>query len=253
LPTDSRRWPLRRTAGLVLGFSFAFIAGLSVVGIAHQLTWLATSREPFLTGGREGFARSTSINHMKQFGLALHNYHDAYESLPPGAIQSSTGRPVHGWQTLLLPYLDHKPVSDQLDLSLPWDAPTNAEVFETPIGEFSSPRLQMAQNRWDRSAESHFAGNIRVLRPGKPLTFAAITDGESQTLLVGEVAAGFKPWGDPTNLRDPALGLHVSPHTFGFSSTESTWFLHADGSVHEYHPDTNLAVLKALATPAGGD
>ena len=33
-----------------------------------------------------------------------------------------------------------------------------------------------------------------------------ITDGTSNTMMAGEVAVGFKPWGDPSNVRDPAAG-----------------------------------------------
>ena len=33
--------------------------------------------------------------------------------------------------------------------------------------------------------------------------------------MAGEVAGDFKPWGDPTNWRDPALGINRSPEGFG--------------------------------------
>src|SRR5690606_40203690 len=44
--TRWRPWKLRQTVGIVFALLFAFLAGTSLIGIAHQLTWLATSDQP---------------------------------------------------------------------------------------------------------------------------------------------------------------------------------------------------------------
>ena len=59
-----------------------------------------------------GAARRTQCkNNLKQIGLALHNYHDAFNSFPPGFIVNPNG-PYQGWSWSihLLPYVDSGPI-----------------------------------------------------------------------------------------------------------------------------------------------
>jgi len=70
----------------------------------------------------------------------------------------------------------------------------------------------------------------------------------------GEVKSEFKPWGSPTNWRDPQIGLNKSPHGFGGPwKGGMTNLVMADGSVRPIHEDIDPVVLKALSTPAAGD
>jgi hypothetical protein len=79
------------------------------------------------------------------------------------------------------------------------------------------------------------------------------SDGTSNTLLYGEVSAGFRPWGHPLNVRDPARGLRPTADAFHGPSSAGINFALADGSVRTVLPTVSPAVLKALATPAGGE
>lgn len=73
-------------------------------------------------------------------------------------------------------------------------------------------------------------------------------------ILVGEVNAGFRPSGHPINWRDPSDGLGGGPRAFGGPpASTGVHFLMADGSVRSLSPRTDPAVLRALATPAGGE
>ncbi len=75
--------------------------------------------------------------------------------------------------------------------------------------------------------------------------------------MAGEVAAKLKAWGDPLNLRDPALGINRSEDGFGSSlggrSSVNCQMLFADGSVQTLATDIDPVVLKALSTPSGDD
>ncbi len=68
-------------------------------------------------------ARSTQCqNNFKQIALALHNYHDAHQTLPPGyiSIMGIDGNQLNnewGWGAFLLPYLDQAPLYERINFS----------------------------------------------------------------------------------------------------------------------------------------
>jgi hypothetical protein len=86
------------------------------------------------------------------------------------------------------------------------------------------------------------------------VNFAGVTDGLTHTILAGEVANGFMPWAQPGNLRDPSLGINKGPTTFGHPrSSREVHFLMGDGSVKTLREDIDPTILRAFATPAGGE
>ena len=50
--------------------------------------------------------RAQSTNHIKQLGLAVHNYNSVYGHLPQQAIFGKEGKPLLSWRVALLPYLE---------------------------------------------------------------------------------------------------------------------------------------------------
>jgi hypothetical protein len=101
---------------------------------------------------------------------------------------------------------------------------------------------------------SHYAANIWVMGPNRGLKLSQISDGTANTLLAGEVNAHFRPWGHPVNWRDPAKGINRSPDGFGGAPTAGgASFVMADASTRFVSENVHPAVLKALATPDGGE
>ena len=81
---------------------------------------------PAVQSAREAARRMHCSNNLKQIGVALHNYHAAHRSFPPGGISYGWCRyPEHGDPTVmnkngllfLLPYLEQQPLYDRLDQS----------------------------------------------------------------------------------------------------------------------------------------
>src|SRR6185437_14049928 len=157
------------------------------------------------------------------------------------------------WETRILFQFNYS--GADIDFTLPWDHPRNEKYFKCILPEFINGSLPSPPILDERGfGLSHYAANSRVMGGNKTMRLQDIHDGASNTLLVGEVNANFKPWGHPVNWRDPARGINRSPQGFGGSpSAGGAYFSMADGSVRFVSEGTPLAVLQALATPEGGE
>jgi len=252
-------WRIRWTFAVMVLLVISFAGGFAVVGVAHQSARLVGGDEDFLRRGRSAMRRSTSKNNLKQIGLAMHNYHDLHSRLPIGGTFRA-GEPHHSWVTRLLPYLDQKPLYDKIDFHQPWTAKINRQHFQSDLYIIQNPGLKSNYDNGKSSEEafqgyqpSHYAANSRVLNVNGGMNFKEITDGTSNTILAGEIRSNIKPWGDPTNFRDPARGINQSPHGFGGPFKGGANILLGDGSVRFISEEIDPTVLKALSTPDGNE
>jgi prepilin-type processing-associated H-X9-DG protein len=75
---------------------------------------------------RAAASRMKCANNLKQFGLAMHGYHDAVGYLPPGITTWVNGEDAaHTGFTYMLPYLEQNAVFGQFDLQKQWYAQAN--------------------------------------------------------------------------------------------------------------------------------
>lgn len=101
---------------------FTLIELLVVIAIIAILIALLL---PAVQQAREAARRTQCKNHMKQLGLALHNFHDVHDHLPPGGHDDLTpvGKETTGggwgssWLVFTLPYVEQAPLFNQLDFS----------------------------------------------------------------------------------------------------------------------------------------
>jgi hypothetical protein len=251
---ETARWRPRWTFALLALVVLMFVAGIAAVGMTHQSYWLATAPEPLTEssfGVRVG--RTQSRNNLKQVGLGVQFYDQAFRQLPPGVIFDSQGRALHGWQTLILPFIEENNVFKQIKHELPWSHADNRLAFQTMIPEYLNPNARENTSP-DGYGLSHYAGNVHVLGTNAPLRIATdFPSGTSKTILAGEARGNFGPWGHPTSWRDPGLGINKSPDGFGNPGDEvSASLLMVDGSVRTVMASISPEVLKALAMPSGG-
>ncbi len=98
---------------------------------------------------------------------------------------------------------------------------------------------------------SHYSANVHVMGGNRTMRPSDLSD-TSNTILIGEVNAGFQPWGHPVNWRDPALGVNRSPHGFGGAPyAGGAQLLMADGSVRFVSEKFSPDVMRALGKPTG--
>jgi prepilin-type N-terminal cleavage/methylation domain-containing protein/prepilin-type processing-associated H-X9-DG protein len=100
---------------------FTLVELLVVIAIIALLVSLLM---PAVQQAREAARRTACQNNLKQIGLALHNYHDAFKVFPPGytsSVQawnrdgaSTANHSAWGWATMILNQLEQGPAADQL-------------------------------------------------------------------------------------------------------------------------------------------
>lgn len=253
LRPEGAAWPFRWTASVVGTLTLMFAAGIATVGVAHQVGWLVRAKEPFFFNGSREFRRIFSQQNLKGIGLGFHNYSSAYDDrLPPGATFDAAGRPLHGWWLLLDTYVESRKGFHPVDLERPWDDPRNAPRFREDRPGYRNLAIRETRDRAG-FALAHYASNGRVVGGDRARSFDSIRDGTSTTLLAGEVAANFQPWGHPIQWRDPAKGINRSPDGFGSPFTGGATMLMVDGSARFVRETIDPRVLAALATPDGGE
>jgi len=250
-------WKLPRSISVILLFALSFISGTAFVGTIQHVRWLGTNQ----VLDYSDFERSehdNSKSNLTKIADGVNSYHDLYSSFPAGGSLLFRAIPGHSWQTALLPMLDQQVLYNRIHLEQPWNAQSNRDPFSTRLPFYTHPLIQKKNPQSNPGySYSHYSGNRFVLPLGRSLTRDEITDGTSQTILAGEVSDNFKPWADPTNSRDPTLGIHTSPEGFGSpwgnSHLYGTHFLMTDGSVKPIKDNIDPKILKALATPDGGE
>jgi hypothetical protein len=284
----TNRWSWRSTLVVSATLLILFASGTAFVGGAHQGIWLlsgrrdaaaevVTPRELGLLESVRSVARQKQTHYnLKEWGLAFHNFHDTHGAFPPGGTMAQDGELLHGWAMFVGPF--HSFTAPDLDFSHGWRVTPNDSVYKCQMPIFLNPSQPGAVFDDEGFGLCHWAGNVHVLPvrtvqidaangsdgPGGNapqlggqiggISLAQITDGTSSTILLGTVGEQFKPWGHPANVRDPALGINRSPEGFGGPpGWNGAMFLMCDGSVKFLGEDTDLGVMKALATPAGGE
>lgn len=88
--------------------AFTLVELLVVIAIIGILVALLL---PAIQAAREAARRSQCLNNMKQLGLALHNYHDTYQSFPIGAQYPVTSK---NWRVAMFPFMEQGTLYDQL-------------------------------------------------------------------------------------------------------------------------------------------
>ncbi|WP_197451985.1 DUF1559 domain-containing protein [Rosistilla carotiformis] len=139
---------------------------------------------PAVQAAREAARRMSCQGHLKQFALAVHNYHSVHKKLPSN-ISDKEGKPLLSWRVSLLPYLEENELYSQFRLDEPWDSAHNRplaqrmpELFVCP----SSPQIP------GKTAYQVPLGKGLSMLADNPLRFRDIIDGTSNTVMIVETS-----------------------------------------------------------------
>jgi prepilin-type N-terminal cleavage/methylation domain-containing protein len=228
---------------------FTLIELLVVIAIIGVLVALLL---PAVQQAREAARRSQCKNNLKQLGLAIHNYHDAFDQFPLIMVHLA-GLPANrvvnaqSWGAGILPYIDQAPVANIYSANVPFFHANNAAAIRTvipthlcPSSPVSETTITVNMPATDANAAygvtgfftsnlSYIAGRTDYIAPMRLLNgmnFLAQAAGRG----VGQQGRDEGMWGDSgisANNDDPAtrtsptnrLGFSVREITDGLSNT----------------------------------
>ena len=183
---------MRKRTGRTAFTVVDLIATMMIIGVLIALLL------PSIQQAREAARKMQCQNNLRQIGLALNNYHDAFETLPPGVV-NQTG-PIRakesgyhmGWLVQILPQLDNQVVFNKVDFNESIYAKVNSnvqswspEIFKCASANFAAGQTSYAGSYNDVEVPIDVDNN-GVLFLNSSVTWDDMIDGRSNTLYVGE-------------------------------------------------------------------
>lgn len=175
---------------------------LELMGVIMIITVLIALLLPAIQQAREAARNAQCQNNLRQIGMALANYHDAFRVLPPGTV-NATG-PIESkengyhvsWLVQILPQLGYPNTYRAIDFSETIYSKQNKAMEPATVQKtiFRCPSSPRSRGRASSYAGSHHhveaqidVDNTGVLFLNSSVKHNDLVDGKSHTLFVGEI------------------------------------------------------------------
>ncbi|OHB73244.1 MAG: hypothetical protein A2V70_02065 [Planctomycetes bacterium RBG_13_63_9] len=193
--------------------AFTLIELLVVIGIIGTLIAMLL---PAVQAARAAARRVQCSSNLKQLGLAMLNYHNTYECLPPGFMVVNKQGQINGgwaWGVFLMPFIEQSALQDRLSvtkytLDQVISDPALLPMLQTqlavlkcpsseidPLREYLGPGSQMVSTANYTCCRGFFkySGSTHLEKPNNGVFYgesatrlADISDGTSSTIALGE-------------------------------------------------------------------
>ena len=219
------------------------VVGLLLLCVVGGLVGLLL---PAISAAREAARRSACSNNLRQIGLGLHAYTDVWASLPPAYTVDTSGRPLHSWRVLILPFMDYGGLYDQIRLDEPWDSPHNAALAAQMPVAFRCP-----SHEEDGQFHTHY---LAVVGPDTVFTgtesprLSSILDGLSNTIAVVESTESAH-WMEPRDMAFEGMSFTINDpggRALGSEHPGGVSILMCDDSVRFLLDDTLPETVRQL-------
>jgi hypothetical protein len=187
-----------------------------------------------------------SWNNLRQIGLAMHKYHDAYGHLPTATIYDKNDKPLFSWRVAILPFLDESDLYKEFRQER-WDSAHNKKLLARMPAVYKAPGINTKTP--NTTYYQLIAGKGAIFDGMIEIKIPDIVDGTANTIMVIEAE---KPvlWSKPEDLTyDPDKPLPK----FGGVFADGFNFLSADGAPHFCRKEFDEQRMRAAITRAGAE
>jgi len=248
-------------------FGFTLVEMLVVIAIIGVLVGLLL---PAVQAAREAMRRASCQNNLHQVALAMHNYHAAFNTFPPGGLEvrpEVAGGKQFAWSAFILPQMEQAALAERIDFNRPFDDPLNADAAREVVSAYVCPSTPRSDPRVDDRGVTDYGGIFgeRIFTTNNPprgmmihdraLGFRDILDGSSNTMMIAEDAAfPDGQWINGRNLFDQAFPPNAAP---AFENDMRSFHpggvmtLLSDGATRFVVEQIDMEILAALCTRNG--
>jgi hypothetical protein len=240
-------------------------------GTAFSTTAIMTALLlPAVQQAREAARRTQSRNNLKMLMLAMHNYHDTFQTFPEGTVPNEKLKSDErlSWITKLLPFVDQAALYEKIDFEEGWEDEPNAMLMMTRLPVLQNPSSSEPPGKYGTTNYVGIAGvgkdapelpasspRAGIFGYNRGTKLQDVRDGTSNTMAITDGKEG-GPWGagGKATIRALTEKPYINgpdgiggPHVGGISAAL------ADGSVRFISQNIDPKTFEALATINGGE
>lgn len=228
--------------------AFTLVELLVVIAIIGVLVALLL---PAVQAAREAARRMSCSNNLKQFGLALQNFHDTFGAFPPGMTDDDTQN--FGWGTYILPYMEQGNIYTQISTNVALGTPglitkpgthpntdgnsrlhisdsVHGTLIQTILPGYLCPSNALGKKDNNNYGASHYVGNA-----GTTTQFGTVTWGCASGNIRGNTETGMLVF---DNNNDETFSVGMGDCRDG---TSNTFIVGEIGASQNVYPGKNTS------------
>lgn len=247
-PIVVKRRPI--STGMIILLVFG---GLGAAAMMATIAFVALF--PAIGAARTMVHKRSCESNLIQIGIALRAYEAAHGTLPPAYIPDATGKPMHSWRVLLLPFLNEQGLYARYDFDEPWDGPNNLQLVAYMPDVYGCPADPDARTLGETSYMV-ITGAETFFPDAEPTSINRAQDDLTTSILVVETQVTGVTWLNPRDLKADRMQYVVNGgfgQEMGSHHAEGAHVLLADGTVLFLDDATPADYIEGMATRSGNE